>query len=142
MTNDLFQCMIEIDMKADRQHIWFLVFREKRMEDGKVIRKKIIIEENDEPKSIEKNVTPEIPEDINMLVTGMLHKGNKSFVRVSFLRGKDWAEGILPDARIEKSEGFSKEEINRLETYLLEEKNMIMEQAKGVNPLRKMFDMH
>lgn len=33
------------------------------------------------------------------------------------------------------------EEVARLEAYLLEQKSMIMEQAKSVNPLRKMFDM-
>ncbi len=111
------------------------------MEDGKVIIKKRIIKEHDEPESVKNSIPTEIPEDVNMLVTGMLHKGNKSFVRVSFLRGKDWAEGIVPEAKIEKSEGFTEEEISRLETYLLEQKGMILEQAKGVNPLRNMFGM-
>ena len=113
------------------------------MEDGKVILKKIIIKEDEKPESMikESSPQPQIPEDVNMLVTGMLHKGEKSFVRVSFLRGKDWAEGIVPDAKIEKSQGFMEEEVARLEAYLLEQKSMIMEQAKSVNPLRKMFDM-
>lgn len=113
--------------------------KEKKMEDGKVIRKKIIVEENSDPENIQGNSSLQIPEDINMLVTGMLHKDGKSFVRVSFLRGKDWAEGIVPDGKIEKADGFTKEEIRKLEAYLLGEKAMIMEQAKGVNPLRKMF---
>lgn len=113
--------------------------REKKMEDGKVIRKKIIVEENSDPESIQSDSSLQISEDINMLVTGMLHKDGKAFVRVSFLRGKDWAEGIVPDGKIEKADGFAEEEIRKLEAYLLEEKTMIMEQAKGVNPLRKMF---
>lgn len=113
------------------------------MEDGKVILKKIIIRENEEVQNTvnESTLQSQIPEDVNMLVTGMLHKGEKSFVRVSFLRGKAWAEGIIPDAKIEKSEGFTEEEVGRLEAYLLEQKPMIMEQAKDVNPLRKMFGM-
>lgn len=113
------------------------------MEDGKVIIKKKIIREDDELESGKRDVTlqSQIPEDVNMLVTGMLHKDGRSFVRVSFLRGRDWAEGIVPDAKIEKSEGFSEEEISRLEAYLLREKTMILEQAKGVNPLRNMFGM-
>lgn len=113
------------------------------MEDGKVILKKIIIRENEEVQNTvnESTLQSQIPEDVNMLVTGMLHKGEKSFVRVSFLRGKAWAEGLIPDAKIEKSEGFTEEEVGRLEAYLLEQKPMIMEQAKDVNPLRKMFGM-
>ena len=113
------------------------------MEDGKVIVKKIVIKEKEESESI-RNDSPlqsQIPEDVNMLVTGMLHKGGKSFVRVSFVRGKDWAEGVVPDAKIEKSKGFSEEEVGRLEAYLLEEKAMILDRAKGVNPLRNMFGM-
>lgn len=114
-----------------------------KMEDGKVIIKKKIIRENDELESGKRDTAlqSQIPEDVNMLVTGMLHKDGRSFVRVSFLRGRDWAEGIVPDAKIEKSEGFTKEEVGRLEAYLLEQKVMILEQAKGINPLRNMFGM-
>lgn len=111
------------------------------MEDGRVILKKKVIREIDEPIQEKERPSSQIPEDINMLVTGMLHKDGKSFVRVSFLRGKDWAEGIVPEVKIEKSQGFSEEEIDRLEAYLAEQKSMIMEQAKGVNPLRNMFNL-
>ncbi len=113
------------------------------MEDGKVILKKKVIRESDESGSVRRDVSlqSQIPEDVNMLVTGLLHKDGRSFVRVSFLRGKDWAEGIVPDAKIEKSEGFTEEEVGRLAAYLLEQKAMILEQAKGVNPLRNMFGM-
>ncbi len=111
------------------------------MEDGKVVLKKVIVKEDDEPEQVKDDPSSQIPEDVNMLVTGILHKDGKSFVRVSFLRGKNWAEGIVPEAKIERSEGFSEEEIGRLEAYLLDEKSMIMEQAKGVNPLRKMLDI-
>ena len=88
----------------------------------------------------EKSVKPEkISEDINMLISGMIKMDGKSFNRVSFLRDKCWAEGIVPDGVIEKSEGFSEEELVQLKEYLVQEKDMILEQAKGVNPLRKMF---
>lgn len=94
------------------------------MEDGKVIVKK-------ESSS----------EEMKVLVSGMLRKEDKKFVRVSFLRGKDWAEGIVPDGIIEKSEGFTAEEIGKLEDYLEGEKAEILEQARSVNPIRKMFNM-
>ena len=80
-----------------------------------------------------------ISTDINMLISGMIKMDGKAFTRVSFLRDKCWAEGIVPDGVIEKSEGFSEEELVQLKEYLVQEKDMILEQAKGVNPLRKMF---
>ena len=80
-----------------------------------------------------------ISTDINMLISGMIKRDGKSFTRVSLLRDKCWAEGIVPDGVIEKSEGFSEEELVQLKKYLVQEKDMILEQAKGVNPLRKMF---
>ena len=94
----------------------------RNMEDGKVIVKE-----------------GKISEEMNVLVSGMLHKEDKTFVRVSFLRGQDWAEGIVPDGVIEKSEGFTKEEIGKLEDYLAGDKEQIIKQAKGVNPVRKLF---
>lgn len=92
------------------------------MEDGRVVVKR-----------------KSVSDEMNILVSGMLHKGEKTFVRVSFLRGKDWAEGIVPDGVIEKSEGFTNEEIDKLEDYLEGDKDTILRQAKGVNPLRNMF---
>lgn len=110
------------------------------MDDGKVILKKMIIEEpNTMPQ--EEPVAPALSEDIRMLVTSMIHKGEQSFARVSFLRGSDWAEGIVPGGRIEKSEGFDAEEIKKLEDYLAGEEEMILKQAKGVNPLRNLFEL-
>lgn len=110
------------------------------MDDGKVILKKMIIEEpNTMPQ--EEPVAPALSGDIRMLVTSMIHKGEQSFARVSFLRGSDWAEGIVPGGRIEKSEGFDAEEIKKLEDYLAGEEEMILKQAKGVNPLRNLFEL-
>lgn len=113
------------------------------MDDGKVILKKIIIADTEEPETEpqEEPVAPSLSEDIKMLVTSMIHKDQKSFARVSFLRGSDWAEGIVPGGRIEKSEGFNEEEIEKLEAYLAGEEEMILKQAKGVNPIRNLFEM-
>lgn len=80
-------------------------------------------------------------ESVNMLVSGILHHEGRTFVRVSFLRGKDWAEGIVPDAVIEKAEGFSGEEIGLMEAYLAGEKETIIRQAKGINPIRNLFQL-
>lgn len=114
------------------------------MEDGKVIIKKIIVDdsvEGGDNKDESKNEPPALSDDIKMLVTSMIHKGEESFTRVSFLRGSDWAEGIVPGGKIEKSEGFNEEEIEKLEAYLAGEEEMILQQAKGINPLRNLFNM-
>lgn len=114
------------------------------MEDGKIIIKKTIVDDSvvdEENKDVLKSEQPALSDDIRMLVTSMIYKGEESFTRVSFLRDSDWAEGIVPGGKIEKSEGFSKEEIEKLEAYLAGEEEMILQQAKGVNPLRNLFDM-
>ena len=116
------------------------------MEDGKVILKKVIVDETVETEKEEQkkaeDLQPTLSDDINMLVTSMIHKEDGStFARVSFLREEDWAEGIVPGGKIEKSEGFSEEEIEKLEAYLAGEEEMILQQAKGINPLRNLFNM-
>ena len=98
------------------------------MEDGKVIVKKSPAEAVQE-------------EAMNILVSGVLHQEDRTFVRVSFLRGRDWAEGILPDGVIEQAEGFTEEEIGKLEAYLAGEKDMLLRQAKGINPIRNLFQL-
>ena len=98
------------------------------MEDGKEIVKKSPAEAVQE-------------EAMNILVSGVLHREDRTFVRVSFLRGRDWAEGILPDGVIEKAEGFTEEEIGKLEAYLAREKDMLLRQAKGINPIRNLFQL-
>lgn len=111
------------------------------MDDGKVILKKVIIADEEEPETAanEKAAVPVLSDDIKMLVTSMIHKDGKAFARVSFLRDNDWAEGIVPGGRIEKAQGFSEEEIEKLEAYLAGEQEMILQEAKGVNPIRNLF---
>ena len=112
------------------------------MEDGKVIvKKRVIVEEREDDGKVEKTENTQNSEEMTILVSGALHKDGKTFVRVSFLRGKDWAEGIVPDGVIEKSEGFTEDEIKKLVEYLAAEKDLIIQQAKGVNPIRSLLGM-
>lgn len=130
------------------------------MDEGKVILKKVIIADTEEPDTaaqektspaVSKKViiadtelqenTAVLSDDIKMLVTSMLHKEGKTFARVSFLRDSDWAEGVVPGGKIEKSEGFSAEEVEKLEAYLAGEQEMILQEAKGVNPIKNLFGM-
>ena len=74
--------------------------------------------------------------EVTMLVSGLVVKDNRKIVRVSFLRDNDYAEGIMPDAIIEKSKGFTAEELTKLEKFLRLHKDEILQQAKEVNPIR------
>lgn len=119
-------------------------------EDGKVIVKRSPVTETEDGKVVVKKAQIQQQEahnensqqaEIRMMVSAMLRKDGKSFARVSFFRGKDWAEGLVPDGVVEKAEGFTEEEIKGLEDYLVREKDMLVGQAKGVNPLRNMLGM-
>ena len=132
------------------------------MDDGKVILKKVITADEEESDTAvsekaspaaskkviiadtelqEETAVPVLSDDIKMLVTSMIHKEGKAFARVSFLRDNDWAEGIVPGGKIEKAEGFNEEEIKKLEAYLAGEQEMILQEAKGVNPIKNLFGM-
>ena len=76
-------------------------------------------------------------EELRMTYSGLLlYKGEKT-VRVNFERGvHDFAEGIIPSGTIEKSSGFSEEELCHLSNYLVENAADIMEKAKHINPIR------
>ena len=106
------------------------------MEDGKVIvKRETAASENDENKVID------VEQDVKILVSGVIRRDERTFARVIFMRGMDWAEGIVPDGTLGESEGFTQEEITQLEDYLVREKDMLISQAKEVNPLRNMLGM-
>ena len=68
-------------------------------------------------------------------------KTGKSFIRVDFERKNgsviEVAEGVLPDAKIVRQNGYSKEEIASLEEYLKEKSKDIIAKAKVIsNPLK------
>ncbi len=105
--------------------------KEVGMDNGKVIVKKT--------QSTGQQEETGRKEEMKVLVSGVLRAEGRTFVRVSFLRGKDWAEGIVPEGVIEKAEGFTKEEIGKLEEYLAGDQEAILKQAKGINPIRNLF---
>lgn len=75
-------------------------------------------------------------DEVEMMVSCVVVKDNRKLVRVSFLRGRDFAEGVLPDGMIEKSRGFTAEEVQKLENYLRVNRQEILKQAKEIDPLR------
>ncbi len=58
-------------------------------------------------------------------------------MRVSFFRGKDYADGVLPDGVIEKSEGFTDAEKVLLAEYLKQNRKQIYDEAKEIDPMKK-----
>ena len=53
-------------------------------------------------------------EEFRMTYSGLVsQKNGKKIVRVIFERGKDYAEGIVPSGKIEKSSGFTSEEFQK-----------------------------
>lgn len=78
-------------------------------------------------------------ESIQMMVSGRLTQDKRDIVRVSFFRENGYADGLLPDAKITKYEGFDQGEIRLLEEYLRENSAEIYAQAKKVNPMRNLF---
>lgn len=74
--------------------------------------------------------------EVDMLISGFFTKDGRKMMRVSFTRGKDFAEGFLPDGIIDRSEGFSQEELEKLERFLRANSREIMEQGRQINPIR------
>ena len=72
-------------------------------------------------------------EELKTLVSGILKKDGRRIARISFMRGEEYAEFILPDGILDSRKGFSEEEILKLQDYVREEKDSLMEKAKGVN---------
>ncbi len=90
-------------------------------------------------------------EELKMIISCVVTKGDRKMVRVSFLRGTeghsmekghsvDYAEGILPEGIIEKSRGFTEEEVVRLEKYMRANRQDILRRAKEIDPLRNWMD--
>lgn len=75
-------------------------------------------------------------ENMQSLISGILTKEGRKFARISFMRGEEYAEFIVPDGVLDKRKGFSEEEITELYRYVRENRNDILEKAKEVNPLR------
>ena len=75
-------------------------------------------------------------DEVKMLVSCVVEKEGRKIVRLSFLRGKDYAEGTLPEGIVTRSEGFTQAEVRKLENYIRANRQDILKQAKEIDPLR------
>ena len=74
-------------------------------------------------------------DEVEMSFSGILGDKNKH-VAVSFSYGDKYAEGEIPACKIKKNKGFSREEVESLEDYLLKNQDDIFNRAKKINPMR------
>ena len=75
-------------------------------------------------------------EDMETFISGILTKEGRKFARVSFMRGEEYAEFIVPDRVLDKRKGFSEDEITKLFHHVRENRDDILKRAKEVNPLK------
>ncbi|MCF2643046.1 hypothetical protein I6E50_11585 [Roseburia hominis] len=75
--------------------------------------------------------------EVTFTYSAAFMKNGKKSVSVRFERndGKDFADGSLPDCIIEKQEGFSEEEVEQLEVYLMENADDILNKAKEMSKI-------
>lgn len=75
-------------------------------------------------------------EEMKMTHSAIFPVKGKPHVSVVFERGNDAAEGRIPECRITKSEGFSKEETEGLERYLRTNSDEIFRRAKSISNIK------
>ena len=74
-------------------------------------------------------------DEVRLDISGVSEKDGKKRAYVRFSRGKDFAEGYIPDCVITKVQGFSDEEAEQLADYLKANLTELKKRAAAVNPL-------
>lgn len=70
--------------------------------------------------------------EVNMTVSPICQKGGEKYAFVSFVDGERIAEGKIPDCKIISNKGFSQEEVEQLEIYMMSELQELKRMAAGV----------
>ena len=80
-------------------------------------------------------------DDISLTYTGIMKRGSEKIVKVRFSRNgeKDYAEGVIPGGKIEKSQGFSDKELASLRFYLKANAADLIQKAKEITGQRGYF---
>ncbi|MBQ6441854.1 MAG: hypothetical protein IJJ13_04600 [Lachnospiraceae bacterium] len=82
-------------------------------------------------------------EELTFTYSGVVQRENRNAVCVRFERKRDgalqYAEGVVPEGRITKQEGFSQEEVEGLEAYLKTHTEEIKKNAKALNQIKNWF---
>ena len=77
-------------------------------------------------------------EEVSLTYTGIMKQGSERVVKVRFTRNneKDFAEGMIPGGKIEKSRGFSEKEVASLSFYLRANEKELYQKAKEISGIR------
>ena len=80
-------------------------------------------------------------EEVSLTYTGITKQQDAKIVKVRFARNgeKDFAEGVIPGGKIEKSKGFTEKELASLRFYLQANEKQLYEKAKEITGLRGFF---
>ena len=76
---------------------------------------------------------------MNMIVSGVSEYEGTKRAYVRFEEGNLYAEGTIPDCKIQSSEGFSDDELEALSQYMRENLEMLKRKAAECNPIRAMM---
>lgn len=77
---------------------------------------------------------------MNMLVSGISVIDGEKKAYILFEDENRSAEGIIPDCKIVKNNGFDDDEIGQLEIYLKCNLGELKKQAASVNPIKAMME--
>ncbi|MCR5686290.1 MAG: hypothetical protein K6G81_12915 [Lachnospiraceae bacterium] len=75
-------------------------------------------------------------DELTMQVSGICVRNGKKVAYVTFTGRGLLAEGVIPECRIEKLEGFSEEEKGQLELFMKMNLSDLKKRAAKVDPLR------
>ncbi len=76
---------------------------------------------------------------MKIIHSGVLGKGEDKKVCVYFEDGKRNAEGYVPSCEITSNHGFSDDELGQIKEYLVNNKQTILREACGINPIKSMM---
>ena len=74
-------------------------------------------------------------DEVKLDLSGVVEKDGKKIAYICFTRGKDIAEGYIPDCVFTKVQGFTDEEVSMLTDYLRANLTDLKRKAAAINPL-------
>jgi hypothetical protein len=77
--------------------------------------------------------------ELRMTHSCILSRGKEKIVRVTFESDVAYAEGIIPNGKIEKNQGFTQEELEQLEIFLKMNQEDILKKAKAITGITHWF---
>lgn len=78
-------------------------------------------------------------DEMTMSVSPVCTKNGEKLAYVTFTDAKRSAEGVIPECKIIKHEGFTEDEVGQLELYLRMNLGELKKKAASVNPVRAMM---